>query len=113
MLVSLSLAYRLSQSSAPQDGIGGVSYGVEYSLKAGMTVASNFGIGGESRPPAVVVGHGWLGTRVAAEVAKAIGASAVVLLAPVLGSGGEPTQLPKELRKLRNPLVGPLLTGLW
>lgn len=88
-----------------------MAYGVEYSVKAALAVASEVGIGGESGPPVVVVGHGWLGTRVAAEVAKELDASAVVLLAPVLGSGSEATQLPKELRKLRNPLVGPLLTG--
>lgn len=99
----------VGENDAGQDGIGGVRYGVEYGVSAALAVADalELGVG----VPLVMVGHGYLGTLVAAEVARLRGVAAAVFLAPVVGGGRDATQLPRELRKLRNPLVGPLLTG--
>jgi pimeloyl-ACP methyl ester carboxylesterase len=60
-------------------------------------------------PPFFVVGHGFIGTLVAATVARDCGAAGAVFFAPAIGNDAR--QLPRELKKLRNPLIGPLLTG--
>jgi pimeloyl-ACP methyl ester carboxylesterase len=101
----------VGESAAGQDGIGGVRYGVEYSVAAVRAVADECGIGRAGGQPLVVVAHGYLGTLVGAEAAAALGAAAAVFLAPVVGAGREAVRLPAPLRRLRNPLVGPLLTG--
>lgn len=97
----------IGESDSPQDGLKGFSYNVESALEAVRGVVRHFAMG-ENERSLYVVTHGYLGTHIGTVSANEFKAKGVVLLAPALAAARE---LPPELRKLRNPIFGPLLTG--
>lgn len=100
----------VGESDAPQDGLGGFRYGLGTAIDSARAVVQSLALARSKNGAALcVVGHGYIATNVAATVAKESGAVGCVLLAPAVGEAAY--DLPDQLRKVRNPIFGPLLTG--
>lgn len=114
----------IGQSDAPQDGVGGFSYTLSSFEAAARRVVSEYSLAEDpAKRPLHLVGHGYIGTDIALRLCQSSPSSnsnaveaeqiptiaSLTLLAPALGKVAH--ELPKELKKLRNPLMGPLLTG--
>lgn len=100
----------IGESDSPQGGVGGFDYDEQTATAAVGAVLTNYSIDKLSRNvPLCVVGHGFVGTNIAAAIAHAFQAAGCVFLSPAIGDAA--LDVPPPLRKLRNPILGPLLTG--
>lgn len=108
----------IGESDAPQDGLKGFNYDRGTMLESVRAVAQYYGLGGAGSSGRssgtagrrlMIVAQGYLATDIGIALATELNADALMLFTPALG--GAAGKLPVELRKLRNPLFGPLLTG--